>query len=98
MHYKGSCFSNFCDLRKEKNFTDQVVHTEVYRGTNTGVLVTLNANNSEILICGKDEDEEKLRKMIEEEPDTTVVMYPSQDSVVVRTDISYTCVSCFRDS
>eukprot|EP01122_Echinamoeba_exundans_P016281 TRINITY_DN8201_c0_g1_i1.p1 TRINITY_DN8201_c0_g1~~TRINITY_DN8201_c0_g1_i1.p1 ORF type:complete len:340 (+),score=54.23 TRINITY_DN8201_c0_g1_i1:50-1069(+) len=80
---KRECMCN--DIKPVPSFHRYIVyihHKEWFRGTNTGILMKLGNPITEFITSGVEEDEARLAEILKAEPNNTIVMFPSADSVV----------------
>lgn len=73
-------------------------YKEIWRTTNTGTLLPQSCDNARTLIFGKAADDAELDRVLKEEADHTVFLYPSSTSISVRPTLHRVCCVCARTS
>lgn len=82
---KKCCFcSQLKPVVTRHRYCNWLHYKEFARSTNTGTLLTLSGPNTRQFIHGDAEDDAALEKMMKEEGDHTVFLYPSPTSISVR--------------
>lgn len=69
-------------------------YKEIWRTTNTGTLLPQSCENARTLIFGKAADDAELERVLKEESDRTVFLYPSSESISVRPPLHFESTIC----
>lgn len=81
---RGCICANLKPIQTRHRYINWLHYKEIWRTTNTGTLLPLTCDNARSLIYGREQDDEDLERVLKDEAATTVFLYPSPDSITVR--------------